>query len=191
MKKLDIILTGVGGQGVITAATLLGKAAVSAGINVIVSEIHGMAQRGGVVNCTVRMGEVHSPLITRGSADVIVSSEPLEALRQLEKVNDRTIIIMDINPVVPPTAAREDYPKVDAIIRELESRCKLIAIDALSLAERAGNKVVKNVVLLGALSALDILPFSHKVLLKTILEDLPSVNKKAFELGREAVLEEG
>ena len=195
-ERLNIILTGVGGQGVITAATLLGKAAVSAKINVIVSEVHGMAQRGGVVDCTVRMGKVHSPLLTKGSADVIISSEPVEALRQLEKTNKKTIVITDIKPVIPSTVAitGEKYPKVEDIIRELKNRCNLITIDALSLAEKAGNKVVKNVVLLGALSALNILPFSHDVLLKSILANIPekyvSINKRAFELGRDAVIEQ-
>jgi len=191
-EKLNIVLTGVGGQGVITAATILGKTAVSAKVNVIVSEVHGMAQRGGVVDCTVRMGKVHSPLLTKGSADVIVSSEPLEALRQLEKANAKTIIITDINPVIPPTVAitGEKYPKVEDIINDLKSRCKTIPIDALSLAKKAGNAVTKNIVLLGALSALNILPFSKDILLKTIIANFPDeykdINKRAFELGRKA-----
>lgn len=195
-EKLDIIVTGVGGQGVITAATLLGKAAVSANINVLVSEVHGMAQRGGVVDCTVRMGNIHSPLVTKGSADVILSSEPVEALRQMEKISDKTIVITDVNPVIPSTVAitGQKYPKIEEVFKELKKHCQLITLDARSLAEQAGSMLAKNVVLLGALSALDLLPFSKDVLLETILKNIPekyaSVNKKAFELGREAVLKQ-
>jgi len=195
-EKLSIIVTGVGGQGVITAATLLGKAAVAANVNVLVSEVHGMAQRGGVVDCTVRMGNIHSPLVTRGSADVILSSEPVEALRQIEKANDETIVITDINPVIPSTVAitGQTYPKIKDVIEELKKRCQVITLDARSLAEQAGNVVAKNIVLLGALSALEILPFSHDLLLETVLNNLPkkyaSINQKAFELGRNVVLEQ-
>ena len=193
-EKLNIIVTGVGGQGVITAATLLGKTAVASNVNVLVSEVHGMAQRGGVVDCTVRMGNVHSPLLTRGSADVILSSEPVEALRQLDKVNDETVVITDVNPVIPSTVAvtGEKYPKIEEVFKELKKHCKLVTLDAHALAEQAGSVLTKNVVLLGALSALDILPFPKDLLLDTILKSFPekyaSVNKKAFELGREAVL---
>ena len=193
-EKLNIIVTGVGGQGVITAATLLGKTAVASNVNVLVSEVHGMAQRGGVVDCIVRMGNVHSPLLTRGSADVILSSEPVEALRQLDKVNDETVVITDVNPVIPSTVAvtGEKYPKIEEVFKELKKHCKLVTLDAHALAEQAGSVLTKNVVLLGALSALDILPFPKDLLLDTIIKSFPekyaSVNKKAFELGREAVL---
>jgi len=80
MKKTSVVLTGVGGQGVITAANILGKAAVNAKVNVFASEVHGMAQRGGTVNCTVRMGDVSGPLVPNGDADVIFSLELVEAL---------------------------------------------------------------------------------------------------------------
>ena len=83
--KINVVLTGVGGQGVITAANILGKAAVKANVNVFVSEVHGMAQRGGTVNCTVRMGNVSGPLVPTGSADVIISTEPIEALRYIHE----------------------------------------------------------------------------------------------------------
>ncbi|HID25790.1 MAG TPA: indolepyruvate ferredoxin oxidoreductase subunit beta [Thermoplasmata archaeon] len=195
-EKLSIIVTGVGGQGVITAAALLGKAAVAANVNVLVSEVHGMAQRGGVVDCTVRMGKIHSPLVTRGSADVILSSEPVEALRQIEKANDETIVITDINPVIPSTVATTDqkYPRIKEVVEELKKQCQVITLDACSLAEQAGSIVAKNIVLLGALSALEILPFSHDLLLETVLNNLPkkyaSINQKAFELGKNMVLKQ-
>ncbi len=103
--KTSIVLTGVGGQGVITAANILGKAAVKAGLNVYVSEIHGMAQRGGTVDCTVRIGEVSGALVANGTADVILSTEPIETLRYIKYSNKNTKIITDITPVIPFTVS--------------------------------------------------------------------------------------
>ena len=103
--KTNIVLTGVGGQGVITAANILGKAAIKAKVNVFVSEVHGMAQRGGSVNCTVRIGNVSGPLVASGSADAIVSTEPSEALRYIHYSNKDTQIITDITPVIPFTVS--------------------------------------------------------------------------------------
>jgi len=192
-KKTSIVLTGVGGQGVITAANLLGKAAVKAKIGVFVSEIHGMAQRGGAVVCTVRMGDVSSPLLPSGAADVLVSMEPVEALRNIYYVNKKTIIITDKNPIIPFTVAvgGEQYPKVEEIFKELSAHAKLYPVDALKIAKEAGAIITKNTVMLGALAASEVLPFKPEVLLETILEDVPEkykdVNKKAFESGMKAV----
>ena len=192
-KKISIVLAGVGGQGVITAANILGKAAVNAKINVHVSEIHGMAQRGGAVVCTVRMGDVSSPLLPSGTADVLLSTEPVEALRNICNVNKKTKVITDINPVIPFTVAvgGEQYPKLDMIFKEISSHAELYTIDAAKIAKEAGSIITKNTVMLGALAATDILPFKDTVLLETILEDLPEkyreMNKKAFHDGLKAI----
>ena len=189
--RLSILLTGVGGHGILTAASILGKASLKAGYNVLVSEVHGMAQRGGIVNCNVRIGDVYSPLIPKGGADVIISTEPIEALRQIDKANEKTLIITDVNPVIPPTIyfSEVSYPKVEKVLEELGRTCKLCAINAGELAKKAGNVLAKNVVLLGALSAFDVLPFDSKLLLETIAESLPykDVNTRAFKLGEEEV----
>lgn len=192
-KKISIVLTGVGGQGVITAANLLGKAAVRAKVGVFVSEIHGMAQRGGAVVCTVRMGDVSSPLLPSGTADVLMSTEPVEALRNISVVNKKTKIITDINPVIPFTVAvgGEEYPKVDAVLKELSGYAELYTVDALKIAKDVGAIITKNTVMLGALAASGVLPFKPEVLLETILEAVPEkykdVNKKAFEGGMKAI----
>lgn len=192
-KKTSIVLTGVGGQGVITAANLLGKAAVKAQIGVYVSEIHGMAQRGGAVVCTVRMGEVSSPLLPSGTADVLLSMEPVEALRNICYVNKKTKIITDKNPIIPFTVAvgGEQYPKVEEIFKELSKHAQLHPVDALQIAKDAGAIITKNTVMLGALAASGVLPFKHDILLEVILEDVPEkyrdVNKKAFEGGMKAI----
>lgn len=192
-RKTSIVLTGVGGQGVITAANILGKAAVRAKTNVYVSEVHGMAQRGGAVNCTVRLGNVSGPLVAAATADVIVSLEPVEALRNIMYANKKTKIITDINPVVPFTVSvgGEKYPNLDDVYKEIQSRAILFKIDALKIAKDSGAAITKNIVMLGALAAADVLPFKSDVLLETILENIPvkykDINKKAFNGGMKAL----
>jgi len=192
-KTISIVLTGVGGQGVITAANILGKAAVKANVNVYVSEIHGMAQRGGAVVCTVRMGDVSSPLLPSGTADVLVSTEPVEALRNICNVNKKTKVITDITPVIPFTVAvgGEQYPKLEDIYTEVKAHAQLFTVDATGIAKKAGAVIAKNSVMLGALAASDVLPFSPEVLLEVILEDVPEkykeINKKAFKGGMDAI----
>ena len=187
--KTNIVLTGVGGQGVITAANILGKAAVNAGMNVFVSEVHGMAQRGGSVNCNVRIGNVSGALVSNGSADVILSTEPAEALRYIHYSNKKTKIITDITPVIPFTVSvgEEEYPDVNVIFKEIENFGKLFKIDSVKIAKDAGALITKNIVVLGALAASDVLPFKSEILLDTILDNVPSkfkdINRKAFERG--------
>jgi len=191
--KINLVLTGVGGQGVITAANILGKAAVNAGLNVFVSEVHGMAQRGGSVICMVRIGNVSGALTPSGSADAIVSMEPIEALRYLQYANKNTKIIADVTPVVPFTVSvgMEKYPDLDMVFRELEKHGTLYKVDAVKIAKDAGDIIVKNIVMLGALAAVRVLPFKKEVLLETILENIPprfrDMNKKAFENGVKAI----
>ncbi|UCF50312.1 MAG: indolepyruvate ferredoxin oxidoreductase subunit beta [Thermoplasmatales archaeon] len=191
--KINIILTGVGGQGVITAANILGKVALKEKINVFVSEVHGMAQRGGSVNCSVRMGDVSGPLVSSGTADVILSTEPIEALRYIQFSNKNTKIITDINPVIPYTVSvgAEKYPDIKEVFNELKKYGDLYKIDAVKISKDAGALITKNIVLLGALAATDVLPFKPEKLLETILENIPSkfkdMNKKAFEGGLKAI----
>ena len=192
-SKTNIMLTGVGGQGVITATNILGKAAVNAKTNVYVSEIHGMAQRGGSVVCTVRMGDVSGPLLATGTANVILSTEPVEALRNITYTNKKTKVITDINPVIPFTVAvgGEKYPELEEVFKEINSRAKLYKIDALKIAKESGATITKNIVMLGALAAAGILPFESDILLKTILDNVPAkytdINKKAFDSGIKAI----
>ena len=191
--KISIVLTGVGGQGVITAANILGKAAVNAKVNVYASEVHGMAQRGGSVSCTVRMGDVFGPLVANGTADAIISMEPSEALRYIQYANKETKVVTDINPVIPftVTVGGEEYPDLDDIFREINSRSKLYKMDASNIAKKSGALITKNIVMLGALAATDVLPYKPEILLKTILDNVPAkykeINKRAFEGGMKAI----
>jgi indolepyruvate ferredoxin oxidoreductase beta subunit len=194
MSKISIILTGVGGQGVITAANILGRAAVNEGIKVYASEVHGMAQRGGSVYSTVRMGEVSGPLVASGTADALISMEPIEALRYIHFVHKNTKLVTDITPIVPFTVSvgPEIYPSLDDVFKELESKTDFYRVDALKIARDAGAAITKNTVMLGTLAATEVLPFDKQILLDTILETVPtkfkSINEKAFQGGIEAIL---
>ena len=191
--KTNIVLTGVGGQGVITAANILGKAAIKAKVNVYVSEVHGMAQRGGSVICTIRMGNVSGPLAAYGTADAIISMEPAETLRYIQYSNKKTKIITDITPIIPFTVAtgEDEYPDKNEVFKALESYGELYKIDAVKIAKDAGAIITKNIVMLGALAATGVLPFKSHILLDTILDIVPpkykEINKKAFENGLKAI----
>jgi len=192
MKK-SVVIAGVGGQGVITAANIIAKAALKDGYNVIASELHGMAQRGGNVECSVRIGNVFSPIIANETADAIIALEPLEALRNLSKVKKEGIVLTDINPIIPPLVSIGigNYPSVEKIFEKIGKHCHLIKINADEIARKAGSILTKNVVMLGALHALQILPIKGESFLETIRESVPEkyieMNIKAFKLGKEEI----
>lgn len=193
--KYGIQLVGVGGQGVLLASTVLGSAAVSEGMDAAMSEVHGMAQRGGSVQCTVRIGQgVLSPLLAQGEANVLLGFEPAETCRNLIYANKDTYVITNTVPVVPVTVSSgmEEYPDVDDIIKAVKDSgvSRLIAIDAVSMAQEAGNAIAANSVLIGAMSAVPGFPLSKEKMLSILLERVPAkakdVNQKAFEMGYEA-----
>ena len=119
--KVNIILTGVGGQGVLLMAELLGISALIEGLDVRVSEIHGMAQRGGSVLCHVRLGKkVYAPTIMEGAADIVVGLEPLETLRTIKYMSNKTLVLINIEPIKPyaTTIGLTEYPKIEKILSE-------------------------------------------------------------------------
>jgi len=192
-EAINIQLAGVGGQGVLLISSIIGLACVKHGLQVLSSEIHGMAQRGGVVWSTVRVGEVYSPMIAEGEADVLLAFEPVEAARATEVVSKRTEIIVNTRPIIPFTVGTwgHKYPPVKDIMKVLEGISKkVVAIDAEQLARDAGNKVATNVVMLGALMGRDILQIPSEVMKKAITEKVPKkaveINMKAFDLGVKA-----
>lgn len=155
MKTKSILITGVGGQGTLLAARIIGGAAITSGYEVKVSEVHGMSQRGGSVITYVRYGEnVHSPIICRGEADVILSFETLEAGRYLEYLAPDGVVVTStqkINPM-PVVSGAMQYP--EAIIEKIAATgAKIISADALSAAESLGNTKASNVVMIGLAAA--------------------------------------
>ncbi len=191
METKSIMIVGVGGQGSLLASRLLGNVLLSQGFDVKVSEVHGMSQRGGSVVTYVKYGEkVYSPVIEKGEADVIISFEELEAARYLPYLKKGGHIITStqkIDPMPVITGAAE-YP-ADIVKKIAEKGVKVTAVDALSLAEQAGNSKASNVVLMGVASKST--DFDVSVWQNAISACVPpkflELNKKAFALGREAV----
>lgn len=187
-KPVNVLIVGVGGQGVLLASEALAEAAAMKGLQIKKSEVHGMAQRGGSVVSHVRFGRrVYSPLIPRGEADFLVSFEKLEALRYLEYLHrDSWALVNDqeIYPL-PVSTGRAEYPKgIDRVIRKAGIRCRMV--DGIGLAARSGNVRAVNSVILGVLSKF--LPFDIETWKKALQLHVPErhldANLKAFDLGR-------
>ena len=193
MRTTRLIIVAVGGQGNLLASRVLGEAALLAGVPVRMSEIHGMAQRGGVVESAILFGEGRSTLISDGEADVLVGFEPAETLRALNKCNARTVVITNLSPLTPftVTIGRGVYPSLAAIQKLIRQKtARLTAFDAVALARRAGNVLAVNMVLLGALIQSGTLPLSAAQVQTAIATrtrpEFVDVNTKAFALGFEA-----
>ncbi len=189
----NLLIAGVGGQGIILLSDVLGNAAISSGLSVRGSETHGMAQRGGSVVAHVRIGRVRSPLIPRGRADYLLALEPLEALRYLDYLGERCHAVVSTSPVPPASvhAKVAGYPDVQALLAELSEYAEVYPVEARELAKRAGSVLTANTVMLGALSALPGFPLSARVLRDSIASRVPpktlDMNLRAFNLGRRAV----
>lgn len=193
MDTKRLIIVAVGGQGNLLASRVLGEAALMSDVPVRMSEIHGMAQRGGVVESALIFGDAESTIISDGEADVLVSFEPSETLRALNRCNSETTVITNLSPLPPFTTAigRGVYPDLEDAQRLIrEKAARLIAFDATNLAMKAGNVMAVNMVLLGALARTEILPLSAgsvETAIKTRTKKaFVDVNLNAFRLGAEA-----
>lgn len=194
MKTYNIYICGVGGQGIIKTSIVMGEAAMKMGNPVVMSEIHGMAQRGGVVSTELKIGHSRSPLIGYGEADLILAFEPLEALRSIDKIGEGGCVVTNTAPIMPfnINTSKNPYPRMDFILKELESRSnKLYALNALDIAKEAGHILSLNMVMLGGAAAVPDFPV-EKTLLKESMEDnLPEksleINYKAFNRGFDIV----
>ena len=190
MDITRLIIVAVGGQGNLLSSRVLGEAALLADVPVRMSEIHGMAQRGGVVESALVFGDAKSTIISDGEADVLVGFEPSETLRALNKCNSKTVVITNLSPLPPFTVAigKGVYPDLDALQALIRKKVStFIAFDAVSLAKTAGNVMSVNMVLLGALIQTSILPLSSEMVKEAIStktkKDFVENNLKAFELG--------
>lgn len=195
MKNIyKIQLIGVGGQGTIKASTIIGEAAMKKGLNVVMSEVHGMAQRGGTVVTEFKIGEAHSPLIEEGAADLMIAFEPAEALRALNKINQESFVIVNSSPIIPFTVSLgiSEYPELTSVFEELQVKIKnLLIINAEKIAKEAGSIISENMVLLGAAVATPNFPIEKDLVIQSMKENLPlksiETNLKAFEMGFEEV----
>lgn len=190
-KVTNILMVGVGGQGVILASEIVAEVMMHAGFDVKKSEVHGMAQRGGMVNSHIRFGpKVYSPVIKKGEADILFSFEQLETLRFIEYLVDDPVILIAGQKILPPsvTAGNEVYPSdIPGRLSERYPRVELV--DSIGIAGKAGNIKASNVALLGALSKhfnLDIRLWEEIISL-FVPPDFLDVNLKAFSMGRNHV----
>lgn len=190
MDTKRVVMVAVGGQGNLLASSVLGEAALLSGVPMRMSEIHGMAQRGGVVESALIFGDAFSTIISDGDADVLVGFEPAETLRAIGKCNKRSVVITNLAPLMPFTVnigqgVYPDLNKLQDLIRAKTAR--LIAFNATALAREAGNVLSVNMVLLGALTQTRVLPFSVDNV-KTAMQRKTKpafldANVKAFDLG--------
>ncbi|RLB31109.1 MAG: pyruvate ferredoxin oxidoreductase [Deltaproteobacteria bacterium] len=190
METKRIVFVGVGGQGNILASRLVGEACVAAGIPAVVSEIHGMAQRGGIVETDVVVGDATSPIVSSGEADGLIGFEPSETLRALNKCNENTVVITNVQPLPPFTVAigQGSYPDIDEALDLIRARVRsLISLDGNELAEKAGNPLSLNMVMLGALVGSKVIPLDEGALKETIAKSTKQAflesNLKAFDFG--------
>ena len=189
-KGKSVMIVGVGGQGTLLASRILGNVVIEEGYDVKVSEVHGMAQRGGSVVTYVKYGEnVYSPIISEGEADIILSFEELEAYRYLPYLKKGGTLIVNAQEIdpMPVITGASQYP--ENIINKLKDKADgVIAVDALALANEAGNSKAVNVVLLGVLAkSSDIAEEKWlEAVKKTVPPKFLDVNLKAFALGYHA-----
>jgi len=192
LNNLNLLFVGVGGQGVLTASDIAAQVGLDLGLDAKKSEVHGFAQRGGVVESHVRWApRVGAPTCEKGTVDGLVSFELLEAARWLDWLKPGGVVVVNRQRITPMSVSVGDavYPDEPAILEALRTRAsKVIAVDALPLAEQAGNPRTANTILLAALSTL--LDTDPAVWEKAILNRVPAkyadVNKAAFRLGQEA-----
>jgi indolepyruvate ferredoxin oxidoreductase beta subunit len=192
IERLNFLFVGVGGQGVLTASDIAAQVALDLGLEAKKSEVHGFAQRGGVVESHVRWApSVGSPTCEPGTVDVLVAFELLEAARWVEWLRPGGAIVVNRQPIAPMSVSVGDavYPPEEAIIAALQARAaRVVVVDALPLAEQAGSSRTVNTVLLAALSALLETPAEvwEAAILKRVPPKYADVNREAFRLGRAA-----
>ena len=200
MSKYNILLAGVGGQGLMLLSQVMGDACTRSGVKVVVGAQHGLAQRSGSISAHVRIGDVYSPLIPYGTADLIIAMEATEALRYIEFLKQGGTVIMNSRIMHPPLETapivknRQElrmYVTLEQVKEQLSKVAgDVISIDAEKVAVEAGNPRTENVVLLGVASALIGFPVKIEPLKESVRRVVPEraveANLKAFDLGRKA-----
>jgi len=188
MSVFNILIAGVGGQGVLLTSKIIAEAALLAGLDVKQSEVHGMAQRGGSVLSQVRFGEkVFSPIVSEGEADLLIGFEPLETARYLHYLREKSAVVYNTRSIgtIGVSIGKEEYPaNIHDLIKEHAKT--VVPFDGTDLAVKAGDKRALNLVLLGA--SLTHLPIKEQFVLDAINNTVPrkvmEINKKAFAAGR-------
>ena len=187
--KQDIILAGVGGQGILSIAFVIDHAALREELYFKQAEVHGMAQRGGAVQSHLRLSQepIFSDLIPKGAADMILSVEPLECVRYLDYLAPEGIVVTSSSPFVNIP----NYPDLETVLEKIRSLEKRVIVDSERLAREAGSSRAQNMVMLGAASSFLILQERNlreciRILFEPRGDRMVEMNLKAFELGRSA-----
>jgi len=194
VKEFNVLITGVGGQGVILMSELLGRAAAKDDLSVRGSETLGMAVRGGSVISSIRIGsEVFGPLIPTGKCNLLIGMEPAEALRNIACLSPSSLVILNLSKIVPFTVflGKSKYPGLDEILGKLNMvSSRIIKLDATQLAEEAGNPITANIVMLGGAFGSGQMPVKTDTIRAVIQSQFPTkiapMNIKAFDLGYHA-----
>jgi indolepyruvate ferredoxin oxidoreductase beta subunit len=187
--ETNILIVGVGGQGVITVGRLISMAGIMASHNVVMSELHGLAQRGGSVSVNVRIGNVISPLPEAGSVDCVIALEPMEGLRYSSRVGKNAVFLVNLHPMTPISLSMDEkeYPPIASLLDEIRKDHQVIPVDATDIAHRVGNIRVSNSVLAGALAASEIVNISRDDFMVAIAKifgsKLKDMNIQAFDFG--------
>ena len=187
----SIYICGVGGQGIIKTSTIIGEAAMNQGLDVVMSEIHGMSQRGGSVSTELKIGGYTSSIIPNQGADMLLSFEPIETIRGLDKVNSQTKIVFNTHPIIP-SSNDKTYPNVDNMTKVLKENFNhVLPIDGTQLAIDAGSVLSLNMVLLGAVTADDKFPLTKDSVIDAMKNNLKpkfhEMNLKAIESGYKSI----
>jgi indolepyruvate ferredoxin oxidoreductase, beta subunit len=186
----NVLIAGIGGQGVILASEILSEVAMACGLDSKKSEIHGMSQRGGIVTSHVRFGKkIHSPLIREGAADILLSFELAEAVRWLHHLSPEGRVISSLERIVPPSVSigLGRYPENGEELIRKNSKDPIL-LEARPMAEALGNSRLVNTILLGVLSSVLTLPLDvwKEVVTKRVPAKLTALNLTAFEAGRKS-----
>lgn len=187
-RVYNVLIVGVGGQGIILASDVLGRVAAAHGYDVKKNEIHGMAQRGGSVSSHIRFGKtVYSPIIRVGEADVLLSFEQIETLRYFPFLSEKGKVIVNDQKILPPAVftGKQEYPP-DVLTRIKEKVSDAVVVNGDEVAKKIGNPRVVNVIFLGVLSKYLDIPVEvwEKVLKESLKPKLVDINIKAFHEGR-------
>jgi indolepyruvate ferredoxin oxidoreductase, beta subunit len=190
MNPYNIYISGVGGQGIIKTSVIMGEAAMKSDLSVVVGEIHGMSQRGGVVSTQMKIGDSRSPIIEEGKADLLLAFEPLEALRAVNMINKDSYVVTNTSSIYPFNIrqSKHPYPELSTLLDELGAHAnKVIALDADGIAKEAGHILAVNMVMLGAAVAVPGFPVDKQIIIESMQNNLPEksipINLKAFEEG--------
>ncbi len=193
--EYNVIIAGVGGQGVVTLGSVIAESAMDARLNVVMSEIHGLSQRGGSVSVEVRIGDVRSPITPAGAADLILGLESIEAFRVLDKANSNTLVLVNSRHMTPVylSIRGKEYPDIRELARSAGNTARIHFMDAENLAREAGSERAAGTALLGAALSMTSIPFDahnvHSALEKRFSGRLYDINFDAFERGEKAGIE--